>query len=358
MKRTKIIQKFILSLNYMILASCVYMATNAFSDPVKIVCNTDNPKESLHVIALEKFGELVEEYSGGRLFAQIHYRDNEDFPAIRGEEVSIRAVMTSKILPGEKTAMHVTVVASGNASLIVNTLEFLMLPYIFPTAESAEKLFRSEFMMKEINQIISQSHNIRAIGCLIGGYRHMTNSKKPVKSIDDMKGLIIRTPRNRLMRDTYMAFGARVKPLNWADTFNALKEGGIDGQENPYNVIYYSKFWKAKQHYVTNNGPFLWVGPILINEDFYLSLPDDLRDIVDKAAFEASEYEWNWIAQKNDFYKNRLLENGMQIFELEDKAKWIEATRPLWENYYSKIGCEDYNKGKELVDKVLSVIAK
>ena len=83
MKRTKIIQKFILNLNYMILASCVYMATNAFSDPVKIVCNTDNPKESLHVIALEKFGELVKKYSGGRLFAQIHYRDNEDFPAIR-----------------------------------------------------------------------------------------------------------------------------------------------------------------------------------------------------------------------------------------------------------------------------------
>lgn len=324
--------------------------------PIKIICSTDNPRESLHVVALKRFGKLVEKYSNGKLTAQIHYRGNKELPAIRGEEVNINLVMYGSKEFKIGKPVHVTVIASGNASLKAHVLEFLMLPYIFPNIQSAERLFRSDLMMTEINRIIAEKHNIRAIGWLVGGYRHMTNSKKPVTRLKDIKGLIIRTPRNRLMRDTYTAFGATVKTLNWGDTFNALKKGDIDGQENPYNVIFTSKFWEAKQQYVTTNGPFLWVGPILINEKFYQSLSIDLRNAVDKAAMEASEYEWNWIAQKNDIFKQRLLDNGMQILELEDKSKWIEVTHPLWEKSYRDIGYGKYEKGKALVDRILKII--
>ena len=100
----------------------------------------------------------------------------------------------------------------------------------------------------------------------------MTNSKKPVSSMDSIRGLKIRTPKNRLMKETYEAFGARVVPLDWSITFDALKEGEIDGQENPFNVIYSSRFWEANQKYVTLNGPFLWVGPILMSNDFYFKM--------------------------------------------------------------------------------------
>ena len=173
-----------------------------------------------------------------------------------------------------------------------------------------------------------------------------------------MKGLVIRTPRNRVMRDTYLTLGATVMPLNWEDTFNALQEGKIDGQENPYNVILYSKFWNAKQKYVTNNGPFLWVGAILMNEGFYQNLSPELQDAVKKAGLEASKYEWKWIAGNISESKQALLDHGMLISDLQDKQKWIDATRKLWEKYYIVIGYGDKAKGKTVVDNVLKIYGK
>ncbi|WP_163836267.1 TRAP transporter substrate-binding protein [Spartinivicinus ruber] len=288
------------------LLSYLWFIQVALSEPTTIICSTDNPKVSLHVLALEKFGELVSRYSNGELITKIHYRGNQKYPAISGEETNMNMVMSGLNHPKVKQPLHITVIASGNASLKAYILEFLMLPYIFPEIESAEKLFKSKLMTEKVNDILAKKHNVRAIGWLIGGYRHMTNSKRPVTQLDEMKGLIIRTPRNRLMRDTYLAFGATVKALNWGDTFNALKEKHVDGQENPYNVIYYSKFWEADQKYVTNNAPFLWTGPILINEIFYQSLPNKLKIAVNRAALEAAEYEWKWIIKKNIFSKKNL----------------------------------------------------
>ena len=191
-----------------------------------------------------------------------------------GEEDNMTMVMNSH------QRLHITVLASGNASLQASILEFLMLPYIFRDKESAIRLFKSSFMMEEVNEVLAEKHNVRAIGWLIGGFRHLTTSTKPVKTLQDIKGMNIRTPRNRLMRDTYIALGAEVVPLNWSDTFSALESGVVEGQENPYSVIVDSKFWNAKQKYVTNNGPFLWVGPMLINEEFFQRLPKDLQQVV------------------------------------------------------------------------------
>ncbi len=323
------------------------------SAPVKIVCSTDNPNGSIHVVALEKFGELIAKYSNGRLIAEIHFRGNEEFPAIMGEEVNMNMMMTSH--SGVHNRVHVTAIASGNASIKASILEFLMLPYIFEDKKSAMKLFRSKFMMEEINEVLARKHNIRAIGWLIGGFRHMTNSKKPVQRLEDIQGLVIRTPRNRLMRDTYITLGAEVIPLNWELTFEALKKGEIDGQENPYSVIADSKFWDANQKYVTNNGPFLWVGPILMNEEFYQSLPDDLKNVVRKAGREASEYEWVWENNKSNEFKSILLNNNMKISDLEDKQRWVDATKPLWGKYYKFIGYGDDAKGKKIVEHVLII---
>ncbi len=316
-----------------------------------IVCSTDNSEGSLHVFALKKFDELARKYSNDRIATKIHYRGNKQYPAIKGEEANVNMVM-------HKKELHLTVVASGNASVKMPVLEFLMLPYMFPDISAAKRLFRSDFMKRKINQVLKKRHNVRAVGWLIGGYRHMTNSKLPVTRLEDMKGLTIRTPGNQLMRETYQAFGCNAKPLKWSKTFAALLDGTVDGQENPYNVIFYSRFWEANQKYVTNNGPFLWLGPILINNDFFETLPEELQLAVLKAGAEASELEWQWIAQEGDAYKKILSDKGMQILELEDKSRWEEATKPLWENFYSIIGYGNKDKGRELVEKAMRITTK
>lgn len=226
-------------------------------DKHKFVFSTDNPEGSLHVFALEKFSQLIDKYSKGRVSAVIHHRGSKKYPPFEGEEVNVSMILNTKQI----SPIQGTVVAVGNLSLKVPILDFLMLPYVFPTIESAKKLFGSDLMSVKINNILMEKYKIRVIAWLIGGFRHLTNSKRPVRSLADLKNLVIRTPRNHIMTKTYKAFGAKVRPLSWDRVPKALGNKTIDGQENPYNVIFYSKFWELHQKYLTKNGPFLWVGP-------------------------------------------------------------------------------------------------
>lgn len=330
----------------------VFFTIPIFADSIKIICSTDNPKDSLHVFALESFGELLKEYSGGELEAVVHYKGNKEFPAIRGEEVNMNMIVTGT------GGLDVTAVAVGNAARKAEVLNFLSLPYIVSDMESAKKLFDSNFMKEDINVILKEKYGIRAIGWLIGGFRNLTNSEKEVTRIEDIKGLDIRLAKNRLMVDTYTKFGANVVPISWGETFDALKNGKVDGQENPYSVIVASKFWNANQKYVTNNGPFLWVGPILVNNTWYESLSKKHQDILSRAAMDASKAEWKWIEEENANFRSIIESNGMRILDLKDKDKWIEVTRSLWNDYYQTIGSGDKTEGKKIVDNALEVMSK
>ena len=116
-----------------------------------------------------------------------------------------------------------------------------MLPYLFADTQSAEKLFASDFMTRQLNQQIIAKYGVRSLGWLIGGFRHMTNAVRPVTQLKDLAGLRIRLPASRIMVATYENLGAEVLPMNWADVPAALQSGAIDGQENPYSVIAYSR---------------------------------------------------------------------------------------------------------------------
>ncbi|MCG7911068.1 MAG: TRAP transporter substrate-binding protein [Candidatus Thiodiazotropha taylori] len=339
------------SLVFIVVVAAVLFNGDLKADPIKVICSTDNPENSLHVFALKKFAELLDDYSGGELQAVVHHRGNPRHPAIRGEEVNVNMLMSTSTRALKE--LHVSVMAVGNAAQKVETLGFLMLPYLFNDMESAQRLLGSDFMMQTLNEKIATRYRVRVLGWLIGGFRHMTNSVRPVTKLDDLEGLKIRLPASRIMVSTYKALGADVRPISWSQVPDALKRGDIDGQENPYNVIVYSKFWEANQKYVTNNGPFLWTGPILVSETFFRSLSDAHQSAMMRAGSEAASLEWQWIASQNQQLQQTLIDYGMQVDELEDKADWVSRTRPVWEQQYELIGGGDPINGKDLVEMAL-----
>jgi TRAP-type C4-dicarboxylate transport system substrate-binding protein len=339
------------SVTIILFVTMMMFAASVKAEPIKVICSTDNPENSLHVFALKKFAELLHDYSGGELQAEVHYRGNKQYPALRGEEVNVNMLMSTS--SRARKELHVSVMAVGNAAQKVEPLGFLMLPYLFNEMESAKQLFESDFMMRELNDKIASRYHVRALGWLIGGFRHMTNSVRPVTTLADIEGLKIRLPTSRIMVSTYKALGADVKPISWSQVPDALKGGVIDGQENPYNVIVYSRFWELGQKYVTNNGPFLWTGPILVSDAFYTSLTESQQSAMMKAGADAARLEWDWIAQQNQDLQQKLLDHGVQIDNLEDKPDWVSRTRPVWEQQYELIGAGDAADGKELVDMAL-----
>lgn len=297
---------------------------------------TANPEGSLHTTAINKFKEIVEQESGGNITVQTFYGGS-----MGDEQANVRQLRSQEI--------HLAVLAVGNLTPFADQANIYYLPYMFPKIEAAYQLLgHDEFSAKIADRVAEQS-GARPLSWLIGGYRHLTNSKKPITTINDLQGLKIRTPPVAIQLESFRSWGVEPHPLAWTETFNALQQGVIDGQENPHTVNRDQKFWEVQNH-LTELHYLLWVGPMLVSETWYTRLDADTKALVDKAAKEAAQYEWQWAAEQDEVAKKQCLDNGMQLSVLTDEPVWQEKARSIWPQFYEQVG------GKEMIDEALSLM--
>ncbi len=299
---------------------------------------TANPQGSLHVTALDKFKEVVEKESKGAITVQTFYGG-----ALGDEQANVKQCRDGEL--------DITVVACGNATPFAPSAGAVYMPYLFPKAEAAKKVFSNEAFTTRLAEQMVKEGRVRPLGWLSGGYRHITNSKHPVTKMEDLKGLKIRVPAVELQLAAFRSWGIEPHPLAWTETFNALQQGVIDGQENPHTINRDQKFWEV-QKYITESHYLLWVGPILASEKWYRKLDPATKALVNKAAKEAVATEWAWADEQDSIALKDCLAHGMQFDKLTDEPKWMEAARSVWPKFYDKVG------GKDLIDLELSIMSK
>ena len=198
---------------------------------------------------------------------------------------------------------------------------------------------------------IAEQSRTRPLAWLMSGYRVLTNSRHPIKKLEDMRGLKWRVPPVELQLNTFRAWGVEPHPLAWIETFNGLQQGVIDGQENPNDLNRDTKFWEV-QKYITNVHYMIWVAPILVSERWYRKLDPDTKKLFDRAAQEAALWMWDWAETQDKKALQECLDHGMTVNDLEDEAVWMEKARAIWPKYYNVIG------GKEVLDKALAVMGQ
>jgi tripartite ATP-independent transporter DctP family solute receptor len=326
-----------------ILIACAFglsvFSSVAFSADVVIKAASASAPDSFHGVCLYKFKELAEKYSNGKIQVNVLLGGS-----LGSEQDNVQQCSTGML--------HVSTMAVNNVTPFSSAVGFMTLPYIFPKLEDAYKLFRSDYVKKDLQELMIKQANVRALAWLVGGYRVLTNSKREVLRPADLKGLTIRVPKNDIMIASYKAWGINPVPMAWTETFNALQQGVVDGQDNPHIVNATSKFFEV-QKYITDIHYILWTGPILASEIWYTKLSPDIRGIVDRAAQEAAEYEWKYVEQKEGDALKECLSKGMKISEPADHEKeWIEKARAIWPQFYDSVG------GKSIVDKVQAAMAK
>lgn len=287
--------------------------------------------EGLHGVASTKFKELAEEYSDGRIEVQL-------FPSnqLGSEQEAFQGARIG--------TLEMTDGAVNNLTPFAPAVGFLSFPYMFETREQAYTILDGE-IGEELQEIVIEQAGVRVLGFLEGGFRVLTNSERPVTTIDDLPGLRIRVPNNSIMVDTWKAFGINPTALPWPEVFTALQQGTVDGQENPYWVIWEENFNEV-QDYITEVHYLMWLGPMVIGEEFFQSLPSDLQDVVVRAAEDAVAYERQTMTDRNQRFKEELQERGMEILQLEDEDVWIERAKTIWPKYYEDIG------GQEMINKI------
>lgn len=301
---------------------------------VRVACST--PPGTIQATPLDKLIELVEKESGGKIKFERFYG------GVLGDEQST----VKQLRSGE---IQIGVLAAGNLTPFAPKATLIILPYIFPKREDSYKLFRNTAFMKEFNEAIARQSKTRPLAWLTGGYRVLTNSKRPIRNIQDMQGLKWRVPPVELQLAAFRSWGVEPLPLAWIETFNGLQQGVIDGQENPHVLNRDTKFWEV-QKYITNIHYMLWVAPILVSETWYAKLDPGTRAMFDRLALEAAEYEWKWSEQEEAGALKQCLDHGMAISDVTDEPVWQEKARGVWPKFYDAVG------GKAYVDKALAIM--
>ncbi len=303
--------------------------------------NQPDPKDSVfHACAL-KFEELVEKYSNGRIDVAI-------FPAFQlgSEQEQVRA--------SQLGTQESTIISTPNLNVFTRSLGFLTLPYIFETVEEGRAVIDKSW--DQMNQWSVKEAGVRLITVIDAGFRDLTNSKKPVKTLQDLRDIKVRVPQNPIMIGAFKSWGSEPIPLDWSETFNALQQKVVDGQENPINVLLAVKFYEV-QKWVTEIGYVYQSNFLVASERWLQSLPKELQEVVIRAGKETTAWERNYIEEVTKSDIKRLKEDHGIVFlgPPEDKPEWIRRARGIWPDFYEFIGNGSKQKGKEVVDYVVSV---
>ncbi|MDH3637362.1 MAG: TRAP transporter substrate-binding protein [Gammaproteobacteria bacterium] len=245
-----------------------------------------------------------------------------------------------------------SVLAINNITPFSPTVGLFTLPYVIQSLDEAVKLTQGE-VGKELVDNTVRDAGVRIIGWAYSGFRVLTNSKKPIKTLDDLQGVIVRVPKNEIMIATYQAWGINPTPMAWSETFTALQQKVVDGQDNPYITVNAMKFYEV-QKYVTNIRYIFSLEPLIVSESVFQSQSDDMKKAILEAGQEATEHSAKYLAETEEAIRKGLADKGMEISDPADGEKaWIEkATNEVWPKYYKSIG------GKEKLDRVLKMLGR
>ena len=286
----------------------------------------------------KQFKSLVETLSEGEIEVQL-------FPnGALGTE-------TEMLQNSRRGTLDMAFVGVGNAVPFVKELGTLTMPYLIENHYEAITATTGS-LGAHWNALTIKKGGFRILGWTYSNFRFLTNSKRPVKELADVKGLKVRIPQNKILMATYKAWGANPVPMAWSETFTALQQGVVDGQDNPYIVNYTSKFQEV-QDYLTEVHYTYSLQPLIVGERSWKKYDQKTRDILLRAGIEAQQFCIAFQILEAENAKQGMIKAGVEVSTLEDEAEWKKlAMEKVWPEYYDFIG------GKENIDLVLEALGK
>ncbi len=196
------------------------------------------------------------------------------------------------------------------------------MPFLFSNAAQAFKLLDGP-LGKELGDK-SAEKGLVVLGYWDNGIRHMTNSKKPIARVEDMKGLKMRTPPDSVLVDIMQSLGAEAQQIKFAELYVALQQGVVDGQENPLMNIHASKLYEVQKHLALTSHQFQMT-PFLMSKRTWDKLSEADRKAVTEAAAEATALQRKLSQESDDKLLADLKAKGVQVTTV-DKSAFEKAT--------------------------------
>ncbi len=288
-----------------------------------------HPPGQSFVVASEKFKEMVEQRTNGRLKVQIYpssqlggEREMQEMVALGTLEMSV----------------------SGVAVVYEPLFALLEAPYLFRDREQIRKVYASPVVADLSQGLLAKG--IRVVGFYENGFRQITNSTRPINTPADAKGLKIRTPENLAQIETFKALGAIPTPMAYNELYNAMAQGVVDGQENPLQNIWTGKMYEV-QKYLAMTGHIYNSAYVIANNKFWTGLPADIRKIADESLTEACNWQMDYVANLDKKLLEDLKAKGMQVTS-PDREAFRKATAPAYDAFYAKFG----DRARKIIDTI------
>ena len=224
------------------------------------------------------------------------------------------------------------------------------LPFVYDSYEDADAKFDGEAGAK-LKELLSE-YGLHCMGIAENGFREITNSKHEIKSVDDMKNLKVRVAGSNLLMECYKRWGADATNMNWSETYTALQQNTVEGQENPLPAIDAASVQEV-QPYCSMWDAIYDCLFFCINEDIYNSLTPQQQEVVDEAGQKAVEYERYINRSGDDEIKERWAsQNGVTITEKEDMDidSFKKAVDGIDDWFVNELKSQGYDDAQDLVD--------
>lgn len=221
-------------------------------------------------------------------------------------------------------------------SNFVPEVGIINLPFIFQDSDHVRATLDGEVG----NQLAAkvEAQGAKVVGWWENGFRHITNSKRPIKTPDDIEGLKLRVPEGPIFVDTFTTLGALATPIAFTELYSALQLGVVDGQENPPAHILTQKFYEV-QDYVSRTGHIYLSSPVLMSQTAYNRIPEEHRDTIMEIGREMAPEHTAMVLSAQAKQWEEIEAEGMEVNDV-DKAQFIDATRPVVEKYRKEFGAE------------------
>ncbi|MGY3075145.1 C4-dicarboxylate-binding protein DctP [Bradyrhizobium sp. LM6.10] len=277
------------------------------------VVATDTPKGK----ASEKFKELAEKYTGGKVKVEIYpnstlYKDKEELEALQLGSVQMLAPSNSKFGP-----------------LGIREFEVFDLPYILPDLKTLRKVTEGLLGLRLLKLL--DSKGITGLAYWDNGFKQMSANKKLVTPAD-YQGVKFRIQSSRVLQAQFKSLGSLPQVMAFSEVYQALQTGVVDGQENTWSNIYTQKMHEVQKYITeTNHGYIGYV--VIVNKKFWDDLPADIRDQLSKAMKEATDFNNTQSQKENDAALAEIKKSGKsEIIKLTPEQD--EAMRKAMEAVY------------------------
>ncbi len=226
-------------------------------------------------------------------------------------------------------------------------MNFVGGPFAFKDYAAVDKFFAGDFV-KWITPDLDRA-GLQYIGRWEWGFRTYTTSKRPINTPDDMKGLKIRTPPDFVNQETVKALGGIAQTIAFAELPMALKQGVVDGQENPIGVIYSGKMWETQKYLSVLNYTYV-ATHLVMNKASFKRLTKTQQKIILEEGQKAGAFMIRTVREQEATQIEEMKKMGMEV-NYPDTAPFKAATVPVWETLKSKFGAKEYQTFMDMLAK-------